>query len=331
MRRARVAGLSVAALVALAATQDLAGAPARAQDLGDLPADPGARLVAIERRIAEAVTEAESTSAEEARVRAELDGLAAGTTAANQRLRARARALYRMSRAGALPIAGGFEALLAHAARVERLERMVRRDAQALAQLADRAEALRAESQRLVERAREARDLAARLDAEKVRLEDEARRQAVYAAAFGRSVESSYDAATGYGIRVVDPAPAPAAGFEAERGRLALPVSSPRLVREATREDGRGIEIDATGVTAVHAVATGRVAFSDHHPVYGRLVILDHEAGWFTVYGGLARVDGRVGDRVGRGATIGAIDGGPLFFQVRRGTRAQDARAWLGL
>jgi hypothetical protein len=38
-----------------------------------------------------------------------------------------------------------------------------------------------------------------------------------------------------------------------------------------------------------------------------------------------------VGQTLARGAELGVLDTAPVFFQVRRGTRALDARIWLGL
>jgi septal ring factor EnvC (AmiA/AmiB activator) len=85
----------------------------------------------------------------------------------------------------------------------------------------------------------------------------------------------------------------------------------------------------------VRAVSAGRVAFSDRYGSYGRLVILDHGDGYYTVYGGLGAVEVRVGDDLSRQARIGSIgtDFAPaaLFFEVRKGTRTLDPRAWLGL
>ena len=84
----------------------------------------------------------------------------------------------------------------------------------------------------------------------------------------------------------------------------------------------------------MRAVAAGRVAFSDRYGSYGRLVILDHGDGYYTVYGGLGSVEVRVGDDLSRNARLGSIgtDFTPsaLFFEVRKGTRTLEPRAWLG-
>jgi septal ring factor EnvC (AmiA/AmiB activator) len=139
-----------------------------------------------------------------------------------------------------------------------------------------------------------------------------------------------------YGIRVVDQAPA-SDGFESLRGRLASPVvGDVRMVPgQRAESDGPGLEMQAPVGTPVRAAAAGRVAFSDRYGSYGRLVILDHGDGYYTVYGGLGAVEVRVGDDLSREARIGSIgtDYSPsaLFFEVRKGTRTLEPRPWLGL
>lgn len=327
MMRRRLALTLVACVLALSGAHGARGQDGAAEAL---PLDPVARLSAIDDQIATSISEAENAETERARVDAELHALTAGRESADRRLRERVRALYRVTRAGGLPLAGGFDALLSHLGRVERLERIVRRDAESVRELRTRTEALRSETSRLAERIELARGRVAELQAQKRATEDEAHRAAVYAAAFGESLGTSPLASGALGIRGVDAPPSPS-GFEAQRGRITLPLAAPRGVREARREDGAGVELDGARGDAVRVAARGRVAFSDRHPSYGRLVIVDHGDGWFTVYGGLARLEAEIGAEIAAGARIGTVDGEPLFFQIRRGTRAMDARTWLGI
>ena len=67
--------------------------------------------------------EVERVRTRRARLDAEVEGLIGRRDGARRRIRDRVRALYRLRRAGVLPLAGGFEALLRHLARVDRLER----------------------------------------------------------------------------------------------------------------------------------------------------------------------------------------------------------------
>lgn len=283
--------------------------------------DPMAAMAALDRQLTAVQSELESARANEARTTAELEGLDVSRGAMNLRLHTRARSLYRMMRAGMLPLAGGFDSMLSHVVRVERLKRMVQEDASALNELGARISALRAELGRLSVVIEDTQAHAGRLEADKRILAEDVRRAMLYAQAFGDPVEET-DA------HALDPA---RTGFEQERGELMLPMAAPRQVRPAMREDAQGLELDGSRGASVRSAAAGRVALSDRHPVYGRLVIIDHGGGYFTVYGGLARLDLQTGDRVARGATLGIVDGEPLFFQVRRGTRSLDASAWLGL
>lgn len=138
-----------------------------------------------------------------------------------------------------------------------------------------------------------------------------------------------------YGIRVLGEDPGPS--FAEEKGRLAIPLSGEFVLRDARREQsgGPGLEFLAPAGTPVRAAAAGRVGYFDRQGSYGRLVILDHGDGYYTLYGGLGAVEVRVGDDLSRNARIGAIGGDrlptALFFEVRSGTRALPPRKWLGL
>ncbi|AKF07774.1 murein hydrolase activator EnvC family protein [Sandaracinus amylolyticus] len=330
MRRRALTLLLALGLAVGSAPRDARGQDDTSEE-APLPLDPVQRLAALEERIASALSEAEHASTDHARVETEIAGLTEGRAAANRRVRERTRALYRMTRAGVLPLAGGLDSMLAHVARVERLERMLRHDLEALSDLRARAAALRAEAGRLAERMDTTRARVAQLEAQKGALEEDVRRAMLYGSAFSDATFGTSTSTSAYGLRAVDAPATSALGFESHRGELALPLAAPRAIREATREQGAGIELDGVRGAPVRCAADGRVAFSDRHPSYGRMIIVDHGEGHFTIYGGLARSDVQVGAPVTRGATLGAVDTEPLFFQVRRGTRPLDARTWLGL
>ena len=80
---------------------------------------------------------------------------------------------------------------------------------------------------------------------------------------------------------------------------------------------------------------TGQVVFADWYSGYGLLVIVDHGAGFFTLYGHLSKVDVRVNDRVATGQLIGevgetgSLTGPNLYFEVREGTDALNPLSWL--
>lgn len=273
-------------------------------------------MEALDARIGTAQTELERLTAERQRVEAEIDGLARERGAAQRRLRSRVHALYRMRRAGLLPLAGGFDALLRHQSRAERLERMVGRDVAALRTLSQRVAALSDETARLAGDAE-------RRDRELAELRE--RR-----AALERAHAEAFARATAYeNVRPLDHPPS--LGLVPLRGQLPLPVSGSVRLQDAEREGGVGIELLAPAGLAVRAVAAGRVAYAAPHPAYGRLVIVDHGEGFYTVYGGLGALTAPVGQAVEPGAPLGTSAGQPVFFQVRQGTRPLAAREWLGL
>lgn len=285
----------------------------------------------------------QTTKQRKSRVEAEIEGVTKQRSAARERMRTRARALYRMSRAGMLPLAGGFEAMLSHVGRLDRLQRMVKKDMAAVESLAQRRGALKAERDNLARRLDEAKRRLARLKRRKPRPVEPMQSRATPRSAGAdrgsgvpESASRKPSPATG-SIRLAGGGPATRSGdeFEAKRGELGMPLEGTFRARDARREDGPGLEFVTDPGTPVRAVAEGKVAFADRRDPYGRLVILDHGNDYYTVYGGLGRIDVQVDDYVGRGARTGEVgrEGDPpaLYFEVRHGTRVQDPRAWLGM
>ena len=316
--------------------------------------DTSAQSADLDRRIAEQVSRVEQLEAERARAEAEVESLTTRRAETNRRLRDRARALYRLTRAGALPLSGGFPALLTHLGRRARLERIVRGDLEAMEDLRTRAAALREESSARAVQLEEVRATLRTLEAEKTQLQQGGVFAGMFggpsafggAPAYGSGAPGGGVVASGptyglqhspvvsgdsFGLRVVDGSSTSGPSFESQRGQLMIPLLSPTGMREATREEGAGLEVSGPAGASVRAAADGRVAFAHTHSTYGRLVILDHGGSFFTIYGGLGRIDVTVGQSVTRGSSVGSLDASALFFQVRRGTRALEARTWLGL
>jgi peptidoglycan hydrolase-like protein with peptidoglycan-binding domain len=84
-----------------------------------------------------------------------------------------------------------------------------------------------------------------------------------------------------------------------------------------------GLDFPAPTGTPVHAAAAGRVAFAAASDGgWGNLVVIAHGRGLRTRYAHLSRIDVRVGQRIGVGATIGLVGAsgeatGPhLHFEV---------------
>ncbi len=279
--------------------------------------------------LAQALDDAESARNEQSRLEGELEALVGRRNGARQRLRSHVRTFYRLRRAGALPLAGGFEALLTHQARVDRLERMVQRDVDGLRRMDSRVGELRGSVAQVAGRI-EALDARA----EELRAEEQAQLDQMEILSGMIEDPAAWSGPAmgggGFGIRYSDGAPLPG-GLASERGRLPLPVSGSVQLRDAQREGGAGLDVLAELDARVRAVAPGRVAYAAAHPGYGRLVILEHPGEYFTVYGGLGRVTVQTGDAVPREAVLGVVGPQALFFQVRRGTRPLSAREWLGI
>lgn len=241
---------------------------------------------------------------------------------------ARTRALYRLTRPGRTPVAAGLDAVRTHVARVARLRRLVTRSGRDVARLQGVVEGLSAQLDQVHEQLQISRVELSRLES--------APMPSPTAGLTTESRASDSSAPTAfYGLRLSQQEPS-GGQFAARRGTLASPVDGEVRVISARRDesDGPGLEFQAPAGTPVRAVAGGRVAFSDVYGSYGRLVILDHGDTFYTVYGGLGSVEVRVGDDLSRRARIGSIASGEpaaLFFEVRKGTRTLDPRAWVGL
>lgn len=251
---------------------------------------------------------------------------------AHERLQRDARALYRVSRGGMLPLAGGMAALLGHASRIGRLTRIVERELAELAGLGKQQAALQKELGALdAQIAASERELSSLENARASALRERSvHRHFESVLATSGPAERSSPERVQYGLSIIG---GPIGeSFRDQRGNLALPVSGTSSIQDATRpeSDGPGLEFVVGAGATVRAAAAGRVAFSETYGSYGRMVILEHGDRYYTVYGGLAQLEVQVGDHLSKSARIGSSSGS-LYFEVRRGSKTQDARAWLGL
>ena len=87
----------------------------------------------------------------------------------------------------------------------------------------------------------------------------------------------------------------------------------------------------------VHATAEGVVVTAEYAGGYGNHVVIDHGYGHDTLYAHLSEIEVEVGDRVRRGALIGALgntgrSSGPhLHYEVHRNGQAVNPRFYLQL
>jgi septal ring factor EnvC (AmiA/AmiB activator) len=97
----------------------------------------------------------------------------------------------------------------------------------------------------------------------------------------------------------------------------------------------RGIEIAAAQGKDIVAVAEGAVIYADWFKGYGRLIIVDHGSGYFTLYAHASDILVKAGEAVRGGHVIGkvgdsgSLEGPQLYFELRHKGKPQDPLAWL--
>lgn len=97
-----------------------------------------------------------------------------------------------------------------------------------------------------------------------------------------------------------------------------------------------GINIAATKGTAVGAAENGVVAYAGNEiKGMGNLIIVQHDAGWMTVYAHLGTMNVKRGTKVSVGQTIGTVgdtgkvDSPQLHFEIRKGTKAYNPSSYM--
>lgn len=97
-----------------------------------------------------------------------------------------------------------------------------------------------------------------------------------------------------------------------------------------------GIDIAAPLGTPIKAAAPGKVAFSGELKGYGKVVILEHKGGYYTIYAhnlvNLVEEDQWVegGQIIAKVGKSGNAKGAHLHFEIRRGAKPLDPMRYLG-
>lgn len=93
----------------------------------------------------------------------------------------------------------------------------------------------------------------------------------------------------------------------------------------------QGVDLRARVGTPVHAASDGTVVYvGSKIKGYGRMIVLKHEGGFYTVYAHHSKNKVRVGQKIERGDVIalsgksGHSHGAHLHFELRRGTQSYD-------
>jgi septal ring factor EnvC (AmiA/AmiB activator) len=131
--------------------------------------------------------------------------------------------------------------------------------------------------------------------------------------------------------------------FPLLKGGLKPPVSGKIIVdfgrnrndRFNTYTLSRGITIQSAEGTPVKSVYRGKVLFADWFRGYGRIIILDHGGGYYTLYGHLSALHVEVGreieadEVIGLAGDSGSLEGSALYFEIRYHGKPVDPKPWL--
>lgn len=111
------------------------------------------------------------------------------------------------------------------------------------------------------------------------------------------------------------------------RGRFVWPVNGDIISAYGPKGGGQrndGLNIGAPAGSPVRAAAAGKVVYSGGDvPGFGVTVLIQHDDGWVTVYGHLARADVRMqqqvqaGEQIGQVGTTGGVSQPQLHFEIR--------------
>jgi septal ring factor EnvC (AmiA/AmiB activator) len=132
-------------------------------------------------------------------------------------------------------------------------------------------------------------------------------------------------------------------GLKIKRGKINWPVDGTiiqsfgksRNAQFKEVVDNTGIQIQAPEGTPFRAVADGKVRFADWFKGYGKLVILDHGEGYYSLYAQAAELDVTEGQTVSAGQILGTVGdtgslvGTSLYFEIRKNGIPQNPTLWL--
>jgi murein hydrolase activator len=314
--------LSVLLLALSASAVTLDAAPPAGLPRAVTPEAPGE---SVERELAALERQEQAT-------KLELEELSREGEVLKARTLARGRAYAKLARAGLLPVGGGFQAFVEHAARLERLHRSLARDLEHERQVALRRAALAKQLSSITARRGPLQTQQRALQQAATALLAARDRDQAFERAFMGGTFDDHTAVYGAPSNGLAPANAP---FAALKGSLPFPISGRSEIRSERRNgSGPGLSMRAPSGSVVRSVFPGRVAFADSYADYGKTVILDHGGGYYTVSANLGEIEVKVGDELKGGArmaTLGGSAGSTLYFEVRIGQETADPAEWFGI
>jgi septal ring factor EnvC (AmiA/AmiB activator) len=119
------------------------------------------------------------------------------------------------------------------------------------------------------------------------------------------------------------------------RGDLVSSFGRKEHPRYRTFSFNKGIDIAAPLGEEIRAVFEGIVLFADWFRGYGKMAIIDHGQGFFSLYAHASELLVKVGDKVaprqviGRVGDSGSSEGPLLHFEIRQNGKPVDPLAWL--
>ena len=123
------------------------------------------------------------------------------------------------------------------------------------------------------------------------------------------------------------------------RGQLPWPLQGPVLAAFGSRRPSgmpwKGIWVGAEAGAPARAIAPGRVAWAGWMHRYGLVVIIEHQGGFYSLYGHAQRSLRTVGEWVDTGTVLvtagdsGGQDRSGIYLELRKGADPVDPIAWL--
>jgi septal ring factor EnvC (AmiA/AmiB activator) len=127
--------------------------------------------------------------------------------------------------------------------------------------------------------------------------------------------------------------------FEASKGVLPWPVDGKIVSRYGKQNHpkldavvfNRGISISPKNpnMAVIRAVSMGEVVYSGKFEGLDNIVVIDHGNDYYTLYGKIKELLVSNGAEVSVGADLGSINSNEMYFELGRGSKAQDPLIWL--
>lgn len=113
--------------------------------------------------------------------------------------------------------------------------------------------------------------------------------------------------------------------LERNKGKIPWPVIGTVIARFGSRTHSRyqtktnnpGIDIKVRLTESVRVIAPGKVVYADRFIGYGNLVIIDHGAGYYSLYSNLTTISTTINAEPISGTSIGTVDD-YLHFEIRK-------------